>query len=388
VVIDVGSGNTDLVIIDGDRFWTRSVSISGNDITRSLQEKYQISFEEAESLKRKAATSKQADKLFGAMRPILDDLIGEIQRSIGYYKAQTRNVRIQRVILLGNAFKLHGLVDYFRKNLDYEVALLDSLQRVKVGAGADAAKFEPELPNYGVAIGLALQGLGLARVGIDMMPEDIVRARVLKKKVPYGAALVALLALPLLFGFRSANREIERCDTALLPVEKDIADLNKRLNDEKVAADLEPIPTQLKEWSAIGEGRFEWYDCLNSVNSVFVKLPRGRFLLSTVSKHDPTAAGTAAETAKEREAKEKGTAKELIGMTGYVVLTRSQPPSTDDITELLRAFGDQKPQVRSASLHRSYQDERERAGIQRWVIVVKVQFESKTAQAEEPAAKK
>ncbi|MFW6163136.1 MAG: type IV pilus assembly protein PilM, partial [Planctomycetota bacterium] len=80
VLIDLGAGNTDLVILDAERFWTRNVSISGNDITRALQEKYQISFEEAESLKRKAASSEQADKLFGVMRPILDDLIGEIQR--------------------------------------------------------------------------------------------------------------------------------------------------------------------------------------------------------------------------------------------------------------------------------------------------------------------
>jgi len=380
VVIDVGSGNTDLVIIDGDRFWTRSVSISGNDITRALQEKYQISFEEAENLKRKAATSKQADKLFGAMRPILDDLIGEIQRSIGYYKAQTRNVRIEKVILLGNAFKLHGLVDYFRKGLDYEVTLLDSLQRVKIGPGADAAKFEPELPNYGVAIGLALQGLGLARVSIDMMPEDIVRARIVKKKVPYGAAAVALLALPLLFGFRSANRDLERCETQIAPIEADIRRLNDQLNREKEAANLDPMATQLKEWSAVGEGRLEWHQFLNCVNGIFSKLDRGRFLLATVSKRDPTPGAQAEAKGKE--------AKEAPGLTGYVMFTRTRNPSTEDVHELLKAFGEQKPFVRDVSLHRSFQEEKDVEGVRRWVIVVKVRFDSKPARTEESAAPK
>ena len=279
VVIDIGAGNTDLVILDGEKFWTRNVSISGNDITRALQEKYQISFEEAENLKRKAATSKQAEKLFGVMRPILDDLVGEVQRSIGYYKAQSRNVRIEQVVLLGNAFKLKGLIDYFRKNLDYEVSLLDSLRRVKLGTEGDTTKFEAELPNYGAAIGLALQALGLTRVNIDLMPPDVVRARILRRKIPWAAAAVALLTIPIALGFASARRVEKKVIDELPGVESEIARLEKKKAEIDKIENNDLVLSQLKELGAIGTRRRQWVKVFDSLNAGFNGIQRDRFLV-------------------------------------------------------------------------------------------------------------
>jgi len=282
VMIDIGAGNTDLVILDGERFWTRNVSISGNDITRALQEKYQISFEEAENLKRKAATSKQADRLFGVMRPILDDLIGEVQRSIGYYKAQSRNVRIEHVVLLGNAFKLKGLIDYFRKNLDYEVSLLDSLRRVKLGAESDTRKFEAELLNYAAAIGLGLQGLGLGRVSIDLMPREVVRERILRRKIPWAAAAVALLAIPVLLGFSAVRRD----EKTVLDEKPQLEQEVKRLEDnERRVRDLgnnDGVLKQLAGFLTLGGKRLQWLKIVDGLNKAFNLIQRDRFLVRSV----------------------------------------------------------------------------------------------------------
>ena len=279
VIIDIGAENTDLVVMDGERFWTRNVSISGNDITRALQEKYQISFEEAENLKRKAAASKQADKLFEAMRPILDDLIGEIQRSIGYYKAQSRNVRIEQVVLLGNAFKLRGLIDYFRKSLDYEVSLLDSLRRVKLGAESDQRKFEAELPNYGVAIGLAIQALGQGRVNIDLMPPEVVRNRVLRRKVPWAAAAVALLALPIGRGFVAVGRQAKVVNDERPGVERRIKELEEIEREINALADPGALKKQLDGFLEVGAKRNQWVEVLDKLNKAFAQIPRDRFLV-------------------------------------------------------------------------------------------------------------
>ena len=283
VAIDVGAGNTDLVILDGERFWTRNISISGNDITRALQEKYQISFEEAEQLKRQASSSGQGDRLFGAMRPILDDLLGEVQRSIGYYKAQTRNVRIEDVLLLGNAFKLGRLVDYFSESLDYNVSVLDGLRRIQVGPGMDRGAFEAELPNYGVALGLALQGLDLARVRIDMMPPDLKRAILLRKKIPYAAAAVALLALPVFLGFRSVNRAEAHVGEEAPKVQRIIDHWVKQKGDEDKAKKLDPMSTQLEQIAKIGRGRRDWLKYIDNLSMALNDINRDRFLLRRVA---------------------------------------------------------------------------------------------------------
>lgn len=282
VVIDVGAANTDLVIIDRERFWVRSVGISGNDITRALQEKYQISFEEAENLKRKAATSTQAEKLFGAVRPIVDDLLGEVQRSIGYYKTQTRQVRIERVLLLGRSFKLPQLVEYFRKNLDYEVTLLDRLERVKVATSADPEKFEAELPNYAVAVGLALQALRVARVNIDLLPRDLVRERLLRRKVPYAAAILLLLAAPLGISYQKATDEFRRATEDVAPLDQEINGYRKLLDAERQWSDLGPLGARLQLFGTLGTGRLEWLYFLDDLNTAVNTLAREPFRLNGI----------------------------------------------------------------------------------------------------------
>jgi type IV pilus assembly protein PilM len=287
VIIDIGAGNTDLVIMDGEKFWTRNVSISGNDITRALQEKYQISFEEAENLKRKAATSRQAERLFGVMRPILDDLIGEIQRSIGYYKAQSRNVRIEQIILLGNVFKLKGLIGYFRKNLDYDVALLDSLRRVKLGAESDTRKFEAELPNYGAAIGLALQAMGLGRVDIDLMPRDVVRQRLLKRKIPWAAAAVGLLAVPIALGFGRVGRTHSEATGALPAIQREIDSLTRKRGELDELSRNDTVEGQLTDFAKPGDQRTLWIEAFDKLNKAFDTLDRDEFLVLAVRQIVP-----------------------------------------------------------------------------------------------------
>ena len=313
VLIDIGAGNTDLVILDGEKFWTRNVSISGNDITRSLQEKYQISFEEAENLKRKAATSAQAEKIFGVMRPILDDLIGEIQRSIGYYKAQSRNVRIEHVILLGNVFKLKGMLDYFRKNLDYEVSLLDSLRRVKLGAESDQRKFEAELPNYGVSIGLALQALGLGRVDIDLMPRELVTQRLLRRKIPWAAAALALLAIPIGFGFMRARKMTAAVDEKLPPIQTEIRRLegNKRTLDELKNNSV--CEEQLKGFVEVGRKRDLWVKVFDRLNKAFSQLDRDRFLVLAVREPKEDRRARAARPAITQEMMAEGAVPMMPG---------------------------------------------------------------------------
>jgi len=331
VVIDIGAGNTDLVILDGEKFWTRNVSISGNDITRALQEKYQISFEEAENLKRKAATSKQAEKLFGVMRPILDDLVGEIQRSIGYYKAQSRNVRIDQVVLLGNAFKLKGLIDYFRKNLDYDVSLLDSLRRVKLGTEGDTNKFEAELPNYGAAIGLALQALGLTRVGIDLMPRDVVRSRILRRKIPWAAAAVALLAVPIALGFANVRNSVKHVDEQLPGIEREISEYERLKGEIEALENPEPMLGQLKELATIGTKRQQWVDVFDSLNAALNDIKRERFLvrhIREVTAADFTATGRRGRGSRRRAQPSPALGEEMMMMEeGGMGPPGAAPPS-------------------------------------------------------------
>ena len=60
VLVDIGAENTDLVVTDKIRIWTRTIPIGGNNFTEALANGFKLSFAKAENLKRQAdATNRQ-----------------------------------------------------------------------------------------------------------------------------------------------------------------------------------------------------------------------------------------------------------------------------------------------------------------------------------------
>ncbi|NUN47484.1 MAG: pilus assembly protein PilM [Candidatus Brocadiae bacterium] len=192
-VLDIGAENSDLVVIDGEKFWIRNIPITGNTITKALQQKFQIPLAEAEKLKVTASQSQQAQKIFGVVQPVLRDLVGEIHRSIGYYKSLSKTVRFEKMMLVGNASKTINLQRFLSQNLQIEAMKLAKLNRFSVSNTIPEEQFQNFLPTIGVACGLGLQGMGLARNKINLLPEEEQKKREFAKKKPMYAAAVAVL---------------------------------------------------------------------------------------------------------------------------------------------------------------------------------------------------
>ena len=70
------------------------------------------------------AVSHSTDEDFGAVQGILEDLVGELQRSIDYYSSRGGNV--SRVVLCGGGSKLRGLSGYLSRSLNTSVELYDA----------------------------------------------------------------------------------------------------------------------------------------------------------------------------------------------------------------------------------------------------------------------
>jgi type IV pilus assembly protein PilM len=117
----MGTDATDLVVTNGFRMWQRSIPLGGNHFTKQLTKEMKLTFAKAEHLKRNARQAEDPKAVFQAMRPIFNDVVTEVQRSIGFFQGLDRKAKIKGVVLLGNAVKLPGLQQYIAKNLGYEV---------------------------------------------------------------------------------------------------------------------------------------------------------------------------------------------------------------------------------------------------------------------------
>src|SRR5207245_2136814 len=102
VGLDIGADNSNLVVTDGERIiWQRPIPLGGNHFTRALTKDLKLTFAKAEHLKRNATKSPDLKKILAALKPVLNDFVGEVQRSLGYFTNTHRDAQVQYMMGLG-----------------------------------------------------------------------------------------------------------------------------------------------------------------------------------------------------------------------------------------------------------------------------------------------
>jgi type IV pilus assembly protein PilM len=202
VVLNIGAETTDLVVCTKSSVWQRCILIGGNAFTKAIADAFRLNFDKAEKLKRTAPVSKYARQIFQAMRPVFTELASEVQRSLNFYNSSEPNTKIVRVIALGGGTKMRGLLKYLQQTLQISVERPDSFKRLTMGAGVKPAKFLENVSDFGIVYGLALQGLGMARIESNLLPGNVARSMAWASKGKYfiAAACMLLIVMLLILG--------------------------------------------------------------------------------------------------------------------------------------------------------------------------------------------
>lgn len=200
VFMDVGTSATDLIVADQGRCWIRTFPLGGTHFTDAVTEAFKLSYSKADKLKQESATSKYAKQIMQAMRPVFSDLLQEVQRSLGYYQTLHRETTLDTIVGIGSTFKIPGLRKFLGQQLQMDVLRLDEFKRIRV-EGRDAAEFAAATVNMATAYGLALQGVGLAPIAVNLAPVESLREQLWRGKTKWfaAAAAVAVAASGLMF---------------------------------------------------------------------------------------------------------------------------------------------------------------------------------------------
>ena len=199
MIIDLGAENTDLIIAEGETIWLRSIPVGGNKFTEALANQFKLKFPKAEDLKRNAATSKYGRQILQAMKPVFNELVSEIQRSIGFYASVHRDSRITRVLALGGTFRLPGLQKYVQQNLQIEVHRIDRLGTASPSDAKVATIFSENILSSVSAYGLAIQAMNQAKITSSLLPQKIRKEKMWREKIPwFGLAASVFIAAPVL----------------------------------------------------------------------------------------------------------------------------------------------------------------------------------------------
>jgi type IV pilus assembly protein PilM len=278
VALDIGADSSNLVITDGDRvIWQRPIPLGGNHFTRALTKELKLTFAKAEHLKRNALKSPDLKKILTALKPVLNDFVGEVQRSLGYFTNTHRDAQIEYLVGLGNAFRLPGLQRYLSEKLQMEVRKLPKMERLTGDAVLTQPAFSENVLTFGVAYGLALQGLKQARLLTNLLPGEIRLERLVRAKKPWAAAAVAVLLLgSAALGFKAwretrayTNDDVKAAVTSAESTTKNVSDAEGQYNQAKTAA-----LTEERSIRSIVAGQPEYKNWLELTTFVSACLPQ------------------------------------------------------------------------------------------------------------------
>ncbi|MBA3482268.1 MAG: type IV pilus assembly protein PilM, partial [Pirellulales bacterium] len=284
VVISLGTDTTDLVVTNGFRVWQRNIPIGGNHFTRALSKELKLTFVKAEHLKRNATQADDPKAVFQAMRPVFSDLLAEIQRSLGYFQSLDKAAHIGEVIALGNAMKLPGLQRYLAQNLEQDVKPIEEFNRLSTGSAGANAQYKENILSFGPAYGLCVQALGKSELRTNLLPEEIVRKRMIRAKKPWAVAGIAAVLAGLSFNYfthvsawRSADKERPEF-VAAMGAATTFAGQASALESTRTGikdAATKIIETQEKLTSNV-EGRLVWLELLEGLDAALPKDTRKR----------------------------------------------------------------------------------------------------------------
>ena len=143
-----------------------------------------------------------------AMRPIFADLLQELQRSLSYASSSGD---LDTIVGIGSTFKIPGLRKFIGQQLQVNISRLDEFKRIDV-TGREAASFAENCVNMGTAYGLALQGIGLGEIDINLVPFsnfNVSKCGITKRNGLSQQQAFLLLAVPLsLFGPFMQERQL------------------------------------------------------------------------------------------------------------------------------------------------------------------------------------
>ena len=162
-LINMGAGVTNInVIARGSTVFWRDITFGGNQFSEELQRELNLSFEQAEMLKRGETVGQYSP---ADVRSVLDgvsaEMASEIQKTFDFYSATSSEGPVEELVLSGGCALTPNLQQVLRDRFQVPVELMNPLRRVHYReADFDSAWLDSIAPMLAVAVGLAVRRQG------------------------------------------------------------------------------------------------------------------------------------------------------------------------------------------------------------------------------------
>ena len=162
-LLNVGASIMNINIIKGGTsIFNRDIAVGGNQYTDAIQKDLNLSFDQAEALKKGERVDGAApENLHPILQVVSENIAMEIQKTFDFFRATSSEDRIDRIFLAGGTSKVQGLRDLLSERFEAGVELLNPFNSVTY----NPRDFDPDFindiaPSAAIAVGLAARKVG------------------------------------------------------------------------------------------------------------------------------------------------------------------------------------------------------------------------------------
>jgi type IV pilus assembly protein PilM len=162
-LLNVGASIMNINIIKGSTsIFNRDIAVGGNQYTDAIQKDLNLSFDQADALKRGSRVEGAApENLSPILQAVSENIALEIQKTFDFFKATSSEDRIDRIFLSGGTSKVQGLQDLLSDRFEAGVELMNPFNSITY----NPRDFDPDFinevgPSAAIAVGLAVRKVG------------------------------------------------------------------------------------------------------------------------------------------------------------------------------------------------------------------------------------
>lgn len=287
LVVDIGARSTDLIFLENNRIFSRSIPVAGNTVTQQIMREFELSFADAEEMKRAHAfcsfggayegpASETADRVSKTVRNVMTRMHAEINRSINFYRSQQGGAKPTRILLTGGSSTIPYTDVFLKEKLKVEVDYLNPFRNVAVHEAIPTEDIAENANLLAEVVGLALRRVLSCPIEINLMPLRVLSEKAFRRKTPFFVASLIGAALTIFIWCVFFSRMTQIRQTKLSHVQAErrkLEAVEQRLQESENAVEAEL--TMLNRLSALSGKRTIWLKLLDEIHAA---LPEGMWL--------------------------------------------------------------------------------------------------------------
>ena len=298
MLLDIGSKTTNVVFIEGDQFFVRSINFGTNAITQEFAKEAGLEWAQAEEYKvaygyvhltnAEEPTDPYQAILVRTARNVMTRLHQQVAQTVQYYRSQQGGQPPQQIYLAGGGSSMIYTAEFFIEKFNLPVEFFNPFRNMEIGAGVDRQALASNAHWMGEVSGLGLRKTTMGLTEFNLLPTQERISRQIEKRSPYVVAAIFCAGL-IFFVQAAANNSIsKKKKTAAGTIEDELSQF-AGVASQVASAQIRLIKEEesSKKMERALQSRYYWINLVNDIQGVLSKLEPEVYIVTMPKGFEP-----------------------------------------------------------------------------------------------------